>query len=70
MWELKSVLQDVEATISKFVTQLGTVQADDLKFEANSAVCKVFQWKAHILRAQNQDNVKQQILTPSKKEKY
>lgn len=39
---LKSVLQDVEATISKFVTQLGKVQTDDLKFEANSQACKSF----------------------------
>lgn len=58
----------MEATISKFVTQLGEVQADDLKFEAKSAVCKVFQWKAHILRAQNQDDVKQQILSCLKEE--
>lgn len=53
----------MEATISKFVPQLGIVQADDLKFMANSAACKVFQWEAHILRAQNQDNVEQQILS-------
>lgn len=43
---LKSVLQDVEATISKFVTQLGKGQTDDLKFEANSQACKRFPVKS------------------------
>ena len=44
---LESVLHDVEATISKFVTQLGKVQADHLKFAANNAACKVLAESAY-----------------------
>ena len=65
---LKSVLEDVECVIPKYATQLGKDQADDLQHEAKGAASKVFEWKAHVLRSQNQDQAKQQVLSALKED--
>ncbi|KAL9962229.1 hypothetical protein ACROYT_G031311 [Oculina patagonica] len=59
---LKSVVEDIKCAIPTYVTQLGKEKAGDLQYDANVAASKIFEWKAHVLRAQNQDQVKQQIL--------
>ena len=59
---LKDVVGSIEDAIGKCAAQLGKVQADDLQHEAKGAASKVFEWKAHVMRAQNQDQAKQQIL--------
>ena len=64
--KLKSVVEDVKGTVSKYATQLGTVLAEDHLYEANSAASKIFEWKAHVLRAENQDQCKRQILNSLK----
>ena len=59
---LKSIVEEVESAIPKYEAQLGKDQTDDLQHDAKGAAFKIFEWKAHILRAQNQDQAKQQIL--------
>jgi len=59
---LKSVVGEVKDAIPEYTTQLGKDQASDLQYGATGAASKIFEWKAHVLRAQNQDQVKRQIL--------
>ena len=59
---LKSVMEEVKDAIPEYTTQLGKDQANDLQYEATGAASKILEWKAHVLRAQNQDQVKRQIL--------
>ena len=59
---LKRVVEEVKDAIPEYTTQLGKDQANDLQYEATGAASKIFEWKAHVLRAQNQDQVKRQIL--------
>ena len=42
--------------------QLGKGQAEDHLYEAKNAADKIFGWKVHTLRAENQDQCKRQIL--------
>ena len=42
--------------------QLGKVQAEDRLYEANNAAAKILEWKGHILRTENPDQCKRQIL--------
>ncbi len=65
---LKSVVEDIKCAIPTYVTQLGKEKAGDLQYDANVAASKIFEWKAHVLRAQNQDQVKQQILNSPQEE--
>ena len=60
--KLKSVLEEVSGVISEYTMQLGKVQVEDHLYEANNAVAKIFGWKKHILRAENQDQCKRRIL--------
>ena len=38
--------------------QLGKVKEEDHLYEANNAAAKIFEWKGHILRRENQDQCK------------
>ena len=42
--------------------QLGKVQAEDHLYEAKNTAAKIFEWKGHIPRAENQNQCKRQIL--------
>ena len=53
---------EVKDAIPECKSQLGKDQANDLQYEATGAASKIFEWKAHVLRAQNQDQIKHQIL--------
>ena len=53
--KLKSVLEEVRAAFSECTMQFGKVQAEDHLYEAKNAAAKIFEWKGHILRAENQD---------------
>ena len=55
-------MEEVKDAIPEYTTQLGKDQANDLQCEATGAASKIFEWKAHVLRAQTQDQVKRQIL--------
>lgn len=59
---LNNVVRDIKDAIPKYATRLGKDQAGDLEYDANSAASKIFEWKTHVLRAQHQDQAKQQIL--------
>ena len=58
----------VEGAIPKYEAQLGKKQTDDLQHDVNGAASKIFEWKVHILRAQNQDQAKQQIVNSLKED--
>ena len=60
--KLKSVLEEVSGVISEYTMQLGKVQAEDHLYEAKNAAAKIFGWKGHILREENQNQCKRQIL--------
>ena len=60
--KLKSVLEVVKGAISKYAMQLVEVQAQDRLYEANNAAAKILEWKGHILRTENPDQCKRQIL--------
>ena len=38
--------------------QFSKVKEEDHLYEANNAAAKIFEWKGHILRAENQDQCK------------
>ena len=66
---LRSVVGEVKDAIPEYLTQLGKDQANDLQYEATGAASKIFEWKAHVLRAQNQDQIKHQILNSLEEDK-
>jgi hypothetical protein len=60
---LKSTLTSIQTQISSLSVQLyGQEQKEDLLYDAKLAKDMVLEWKAHILRAQNQDQAKQDAL--------
>ena len=61
-------MHNIEAEILTRTTKLGKDRADDLQHDVKIAVSHIFQWKAHVLRAQNQDQIKQKILATLRKE--
>lgn len=65
---LKDSLHNVEAAIPTYITQLGKDKAEDIQYDVKIAISHIFQWKAHVLRAENQDQAKQKILSTLKKE--
>ena len=60
--KLKSVLKEVKGAISEYTMQLGKFQAEDYLYETKNAAAKVFEWRGYILRAENQDQYKWQIV--------
>ena len=65
---LKDTLRNIAAEILAHTIKLGKDRAEDLQYDVKIAVSHIFQWKAHVLRAQNQDQAKQKILTTLKVE--
>ena len=65
---LKSVLEEVKGAISEYTMQLGRFQAEDYLYEAKNAAAKIFEWRGHILRAENQDWHKRQIVDTLKRD--
>ena len=60
---LKSTLTSIQTQISSPLVQLyGQEQKEDLLYDAKFAKDMVLEWKAFILRAQNQDQAKQDAL--------
>ena len=66
--KLKSVLEEVKGAISEYTMQLGRFQAEDYLYEAKNAAAKIFEWRGHILRAENQDQYKRQIVDTLKRD--
>ena len=54
-----SILSEIE---SPEISLYGNEQKEDLLYYAKQAQDMVLQWKAHILRAENQDQAKQNVL--------
>ena len=54
-----SILSEIE---SPEISLYGKEQKEDLLYDAKQAQDMVLQWKAHILRAENQDRAKQDVL--------
>ena len=52
--KLKSVLEEVRAAFSEYTMQLGKVQVEDHLCVAKNAAAKIFEWKGHILTAEDQ----------------
>lgn len=65
---LKNGIHDVVSAIGKHKSQLGQDHAGDLEYDANAAVTKILEWKAHILRAANQDEAKSETISSLQKE--
>ena len=60
---LKSVIQSVENEIeSPFITLDSEDKKEDLKHDHNQAKEMIFQWKSYIIRAENQERAKQNVL--------
>ena len=66
--KLKSVLEEARGAISEYTVQLGKVQAEDYLYEAKNAVAKIFEWRGHILRAENQNQCKRKIVDTLKRD--
>ena len=60
---LKEVIQEIQRSISEYSSKINDKEKeDDLRYEADIAEVKIKEWKAHITRAQNQEQSKQNIL--------
>ena len=60
---LKEVIQEIQSSISEYSSKRNDKEKeDDLRYEAGIAEVKIKEWKAHIMRAQNQEQSKQNIL--------
>ena len=66
--KLKNVLEEVKGAISEYTMQLGMFQAEDYLYEAKNAAAKIFEKRGHILRAENQDWYKRQIVDTLKRD--
>ena len=66
--KLKNVLEEGKGAISEYTMQLGMFQAEDYLYEAKNAAAKIFEWRGHILRAENQDQHKRQIVDTLKRD--
>lgn len=61
--KLKDVIQAVADKIeSPSISFYSTEQKEDLKYDLNQAEEMIYQWKSHIMRAENQDRSKQNVL--------
>ena len=60
---LKEVIQEIQSSISEYSSKINDKEKEeDLRYEADIAEIKIKEWKAHIMRAQNQEQSKQNIL--------
>ncbi|CAH3166930.1 unnamed protein product [Porites lobata] len=60
---LQEVIQEIQRSISEYSSKINDKEKeDDLRYEAYIAEVKIKEWKAHIMRAQNQEQSKQNIL--------
>ena len=60
---LKEVIQEIQFAIAKYSSKINDKEKeDDLRHDAVTAEVKVREWKAHIMRAHNQEQSKQKIL--------
>ena len=67
-FKLKDTIHNVEAAIPTYRGQLGKERQQDIQYDAKIAISKTLEWKAHVLRAQTQDQAKQNILSSLKKD--
>ena len=58
---LKVVIQEIQSSISEYSSKIND-KKDHLRYEADIVEVKIKEWKAHIMRAQNQEQSKQNIL--------
>ena len=65
--KLKNVLEEVKGAISEYTMQLGKFQAEDYLYEAKMLPLRSLNG-GHILRAENQDQYKRQIVDTLKKD--
>jgi hypothetical protein len=66
--QLKDILRNIEAAIPEYATPLGKDRQEDMLYDTKIAVSRIFQWKAHVFRAQNQDQAKQNNMSTLKKD--
>ena len=60
---LKEVIQEIQFAIAKYSSKINDKEKeDDLRHDAVTAEVKVKEWKAHIMRAHNQEQSKQKTL--------
>lgn len=65
---LDDTIKSVKSEIPNHLARLGKEKKEDLEYDANAASKKIFDWKAHIIRAQNQERSKHTILESLKEE--
>ena len=59
---LADTIKAVKSEIPNHLSRLGKEKKEDLEYDANAASKKIFDWKAHIIRAQNQERSKHTVL--------
>ena len=60
---LKEVIQEIQFAIAKYSSKIDDKEKEgDLRHDAVAAEVKVKEWKAHIMRAHNQEQSKQNVL--------
>lgn len=60
---LKEVIQEIQSAISRYSANIRDSEKEgDLQFDADVAQKKIMEWKAHVMRAQNQEQGKQSVL--------
>ena len=60
---LKEVIQDIQSAIGKCSSKINDKEKEnDLRYQADAAAAKIREWKAHVMRAQNQEQNKQKVL--------
>ena len=61
-------MHNIEAEILTCTTKHGKDRAEDFQHDVKITVSHIFQWKAHVLRAQNHNQIKQKILATLREE--
>ena len=56
---LKDTIDEVISSIARYSSKMNKEQEGDLQYDARAAAAKIFEWKAHIIRALIQEQCKQ-----------
>ncbi len=56
---IKDTIDEVISSIARYSSKMNKEQEGDLQYDARAAAAKIFEWKAHIIRALNQEQCKQ-----------
>ncbi|KAL9954031.1 hypothetical protein ACROYT_G041519 [Oculina patagonica] len=67
---LKDVIQEIQFSISQYSSHISNKEKEgDLRYDADAAQEKIMAWKAHVMRAQQQEEAKQNVLLSLQEDK-